>query len=273
MKIEQAIQEVRHDRVEGIWGEIRLKDRTAGNLLISMCRGETSVDTLPGFINPCNERWGTFDGKAWFNLRGPSGNESSARAIAFDGASGKFVCPTCRRERKHAWIQVGEEKVSTHYGVPVSTGVPVPGVFTNGDVDFLFDLDMDDVLYQEHIAGCKKDEHDLCDTPEDTHEWLGGFTLVGEGGKLLWARNLETNIAFDVSEIYSRVFASQWVIKSCLCSPCYPGQGDVDSNGEYLAYSFPPNTFEAENPLLKRIVHLSEVVRRYIPENILGAGE
>jgi rubredoxin len=265
MKIEQAIQKVRKNRVEVVWGEQRLKDRKPGNLLISMCSGETAVDTLPGFINPCNERWGTFDGKAWFNLRGPQDNESIARAIAFDETSETFVCPTCRRARKFAWIQTGEEKVSTHYGVPVSTGIPVPGVFSVGDVDFLFDLDMDNVLYQEHIAGCKKDEHDLCHAPEHTHEWLGGFTLVGEGD--------EKNIAFDVSEIYSRVFSSQWVISCNLCSPFYPGQGDVDFDGEYLAYSFPPDTFEKENPLLKRIVHLSEVVRRYIPENILGAGE
>ena len=272
MKIEQAIQEVRKNRIEGAWGEKRLKDRKPGNLLISMCRGETAVDTLPGFINPCNERWGTFDGKAWFNLRGPQNNESIARAIAFDETSETFVCPTCRRARKFAWIQAGEEKVSTHYGVPVSTGVPVPGVFTNGDVDFLFDLDMDDALYSEHAAKCGNENHDDC-APQDTHEWLGGFTLVKEGGKLQWDRDIEKNIAFDVSEVYSRVFASQWVISCNLCSPCYPGQGDVDFDGEHLAYSFPPDTFEKENPLLKRIVHLSEIVRRYIPENILGAGE
>ena len=49
-----------------------------------------------------------------------------------------------------------------------------------------------------------------------------------------------------VREIYTQVVRSKWAIKCGLCSPCYPGQGDPDSVGEFVTYSFPPDMFEDE---------------------------
>jgi len=56
-----------------------------------------------------------------------------------------------------------------------------------------------------------------------------------------------------VGEIYTQVIKSKWLIRCQLCSPCYPGQGNADSVGEFLAYSLPPDMFEDGNELKARI--------------------
>lgn len=37
----------------------------------------------------------------------------------------------------------------------------------------------------------------------------------------------------------AQVVRSRWAIRAELCSPCYPGQAHIDSNGEFMGYDFP----------------------------------
>ena len=45
-------------------------------------------------------------------------------------------------------------------------------------------------------------------------------------------------------EIYTQVVWSKTTGKSALCSPCYPGQCDVDTPGDYLYYALPADMLE-----------------------------
>ena len=46
-----------------------------------------------------------------------------------------------------------------------------------------------------------------------------------------------------MGEITTQVVASEWVAKCRMCSPCFPGQGDLDSPGDFLTYSLPPKMY------------------------------
>jgi hypothetical protein len=43
------------------------------------------------------------------------------------------------------------------------------------------------------------------------------------------------------NENTTQITRSKWVSKTKLCSPCYPGQGDLNNSGEYLVYTLPPS--------------------------------
>lgn len=36
---------------------------------------------------------------------------------------------------------------------------------------------------------------------------------------------------------------SKWAIRCALCSPCYPGRGDLDTEGKFLVYDMPPAVY------------------------------
>jgi hypothetical protein len=54
-----------------------------------------------------------------------------------------------------------------------------------------------------------------------------------------------------------QVVASKWGIKCALCSPCYPGQGDADTPGDFLCYSVPPSVAGSDSELHSRIFKLA----------------
>lgn len=87
----------------------------------------------------------------------------------------------------------------------------------------------------------------------DTLDWLIGFKKVTDKEEAWhWFDSLQYGYAPDeeaecsvmVGEIYSQVVRSRWVLKGALCSPCYPGQVDADSKGDFIGYSFPPDFYE-----------------------------
>jgi hypothetical protein len=96
----------------------------------------------------------------------------------------------------------------------------------------------------------------------DTLDWLIGFKKVTDKEEAWhWFESLQYGYAPDeeaecsvmVGEIYSQVVRSRWGLKGALCSPCYPGQVDVDSNGEFIGFSYPPHYFEEDDPIYGKI--------------------
>ncbi len=97
----------------------------------------------------------------------------------------------------------------------------------------------------------------------ETTEWLLGFVKTfDKSGAWYWYPYLKCGFKPDpeaeysaiVGEIYLQVVRRQWVLRAALCSPCYPGQGDVNTEGDFLSYSLPPDLFLDVNPIRKRIV-------------------
>jgi hypothetical protein len=120
----------------------------------------------------------------------------------------------------------------------VITGV---GNVSNLDFDMLDDLNsrtIMDEIEEEHKETCKDctDDFDcfgLTDGELPEHYWIGEYTdgdimndeIVGD---------YTTHII--VGETYYQVIKSPYVVLRGLCSPCFPGQADLDSKGDYPCY-------------------------------------
>lgn len=146
-----------------------------------------------------------------------------------------------------------------HYGVTVDKDTPITGVFNANEVDWLWD-DMDinwiDMFYADHVAECENDDHDECFGEESGNLWIYGY--VDKDG--IWQEDKECpySAIYNRETGYVQVTRSKYGIKCKLCSPCYPGQGDVNSEGEFTAYSFPPDMFNEENEFVSRIFEIGK---------------
>jgi len=130
-------------------------------------------------------------------------------------------------------------KKEFHYGIWVSSKIPITGVFNNSSIEFLGDelYDAVDLDFEEHCEECKNEDHDDC-YQSDSSTMLIGFKKGDDG---LYDPDPEAEYSAIIREIYAQVVNSKWIIECGLCSPCYPGQGNPDSPGKFLAYSFPPD--------------------------------
>jgi len=140
---------------------------------------------------------------------------------------------------------------TNHYGIMVDTHKPITGVFTNNRIEFLYE-DMDNgVDVQCHECDVKDDEGDECYgcNPSD-HTHLIGFKQV----KGQWEPDKSAEYSAIVGEVYTQVVWSRYVIRCDLCSPCFPGQGDPDSEGPFLAYSIPPDVLGDDSSLLNKVI-------------------
>jgi hypothetical protein len=85
-------------------------------------------------------------------------------------------------------------------------------------------------------------------SPDDPECW---FREDGEFASFSYKPDEEAEFSAIVGEINTQVVRSKWVAKSKMCSPCYPGQGDLDSpayyhHWGYWSYCLPIDLFEEE---------------------------
>lgn len=157
-----------------------------------------------------------------------------------------------------------------HYGIAVDPNTPVTGVIQNNGRAFeaLYDdtldgVDLDYIDYmEEHLRTC---EDKLCsynnhDEATEGYEAQEPSYLIGD-----WTLMPDETFEIDkegekgYAGIYrvggnvTQVVWSKYTTRvRAMCSPCYPGQADLDSGeteeGEgYLAYTLPPDYFEGED--------------------------
>lgn len=142
----------------------------------------------------------------------------------------------------------------SHYGVLVSSEVPTTGVFSIHPLDHLFDdlNDAVDLCFEEHKKTCHKRYHDTCYYTDGSQTEIIGFKKI-KGGKRRgqWVPDPLAEYSGILHEGIFQVVASSYRIRGALCSPCYPGQVDADTVGEWLAYSVPPDVVGDSNPELK----------------------
>ena len=127
-----------------------------------------------------------------------------------------------------------------HWGKWVDSESAIGGVISNNSVEFLNDemfsgnsIDLD---YEEFLSDDPSEE-DIEFYESDNSTYLIGDWLKDDNGK--YYPDINGEYAAICGEIYTQVVFSKSTKKCNLCSPCYPGQGDLDSIGEYLTYTLP----------------------------------
>lgn len=146
------------------------------------------------------------------------------------------------------------QKIVNHWGVWVDSESPIPAVYTNNRIEYLSDEIFDSgsinltMLHAEEEfkrVNSQLSEEDMdeelsllfedWDSSADTI--LIGTWKKDEDGEYIPDESGE--YAAIVGEIYTQCVWSKTVTRGALCSPCFPGQVDSDSDGDFLAYALP----------------------------------
>lgn len=152
-----------------------------------------------------------------------------------------------------------------HYGILVDSEKPITGVATNNRIEFLDEELMEgvDLAFKRHCeecsgrcSGCKcsheggecsceecagyepTGEHDLCAPEERGTTLIGGWKETVDGQ---YEPDTDSEYSAIVGDFYTQVLWSRHTKRVSLCSPCYPGQGDLESDGDQLAFDLPPD--------------------------------
>jgi hypothetical protein len=130
--------------------------------------------------------------------------------------------------------------ITNHWGIYVDSETPITGVINNNSVEFLndeiFSSNSIDLDYEEFLSE-NPTEEEIEFYESDNSTYLIGDWLKDDNGKYYPDQTGE--YAAITGEIYTQVVFSKVTKRVRLCSPCYPGQGDLDSDGDYLAYNLP----------------------------------
>jgi len=126
-----------------------------------------------------------------------------------------------------------------HWGKGVDSEVPVTGVLNSSKPEWLHEdmfngIDLD---FEEHCKECTNEEHDECYFDDGDATYLIGY--VKDEKTNLFDIDKSAEYSAIVCTTYTQVTNSKYVSKTTLCSPCYPGQGDLDTPGKFLAFTLP----------------------------------
>lgn len=123
----------------------------------------------------------------------------------------------------------------------------------------------------EHGCTCEDGEECECTECETCDEIGEDYEDQGEGTYLVgtWKPTADGKYEPDTSGtgihhggyagIYragsnvTQVVWSRYASRAALCSPCYPGQADLDTAGDFLAYTLPPDMFSRHDTHLEII--------------------
>lgn len=138
--------------------------------------------------------------------------------------------------------------VTSHYGVLVNSETPTTGVInTNRVIQFIIDeidengIDLD---FEEHCKDCHKEDHDLCYISLSPTYLIGDWRK-DDDGRYIVDKSGKNGYAAICAEIYTQVVWSKYIRYGDLCSPCFPGQVNLESDdGDYAVYDLPPEAYE-----------------------------
>ena len=145
-------------------------------------------------------------------------------------------------------IYVQRNGVTNHWGVWVDPDKAITGVISNNlIVQFISDEMYNGVnlTYEEYL---KSEDYDPDNEEDDYMYSFGDDTyLIGDWIKDsdgLWDYDPNGEYAAIVRESTTQVVFSKYTKRAGLCSPCYPGQADNESEGKFLAYDLPKEAYE-----------------------------
>ncbi len=153
---------------------------------------------------------------------------------------------TTREYTSQGWI---DGDVMCHYGVTVDIkgNPPTTGVLSNNDIEYLDDETMDGIdldwetwlkdFEEENGREPTDDERDeAADCGQSSTYLIGDWTEEqGEYHPVDGAKGFSA----IVGESTTQVVLSKTTTKAAMCSPCYPGQADVGSDGSVVCYTLP----------------------------------
>lgn len=141
------------------------------------------------------------------------------------------------------WID-REIDAASHWGVLIDLNKPVTGVVGNNRVEWLDDEMVNgiDLAWEEHSAECTEEDHDQCG-PDQRGDTLIGKWHKGDDG--LWAPDESGEYSAIVREFNTQVVWSKHTKRCAPCSPCYPGQADLNSPSDtgLLCFDLPPELY------------------------------
>lgn len=151
---------------------------------------------------------------------------------------------------------------TNHYGIRVDSDIPITGVFSIHNLEWICE-DMDnkgiDPDFEAHVRECPNEYHEEC-YGEGNSTTLIGFIFDEKSGK--YDIDPKAEYSAIVSETYVQVVKSGYGIRCALCSPCYPGQGDADTAGDFLCYSVPPDVVgDSDDELKARIFEIGKELK------------
>jgi hypothetical protein len=135
---------------------------------------------------------------------------------------------------------------TNHYGKLVDSELPIVGVINTNSINWEFidneicltcnkiieNIQNDNTLTDDE----KEEELEYIECDSDHTKLIGDWVLTN--GK--YEPDLAGEFAAIVDETYVQVVFSSNDFKHCkLCSPCFPGQGDLNSIGDYITYALP----------------------------------
>ena len=136
--------------------------------------------------------------------------------------------------------------IINHYGHTVNSEIPVTGVLSINSLNWEYidneicltcleiisNIESDESLSDEQ----KQNELDYIEC-DPSHDKIIGDWKQDEHNKYYPDESKE--YAAILREFTLQVVYSKHLATGALCSPCYPGQVDLDSTGDYLAYTLP----------------------------------
>ena len=136
--------------------------------------------------------------------------------------------------------------ITNHYGKWVDSESPVTGVINSNNValEFITDICLTCEEIYESIENNESLDYDekqyLLDFIEcdSSHTKIFGDWIFDAKTKQY---DIDKNGEFSAIENEStvQIIWSKYTKHGALCSPCYPGQVDLDSSGSYLGYTLP----------------------------------
>lgn len=136
--------------------------------------------------------------------------------------------------------------ITNHYGITVNSDKPITGVLSANAIAWEFVDDEICLTCEEVIADIESDESLSEDDKQNeldfiecdpSHDKIIGDWIKDENGQ--YAPDKTGEYAAIVRESTIQVVWSKTLTRGALCSPCYPGQADIPSDGDYLAYTLP----------------------------------
>lgn len=135
-----------------------------------------------------------------------------------------------------------------HYGMTVDSDSPVTGVISSNSISW-------ECMDEEHCLTCEEifeeiendDSLTLEEKQEEiesvecdsSHDKIVGEWLKDSDGK--YYPNPEGEYAAIIREsVIQVVYSKHIAYNRALCSPCYVGQVDLDSEGQFMGYTLPP---------------------------------
>ena len=145
------------------------------------------------------------------------------------------------------------ETETHHYGVTLQNDKATTGVLSNNEiVQFLGDEccgpDSIDIGWEEALTdfqvehGREPDDEEMDGWESDGPHLIGDWRKDADG---LWEPH-DGPIGYSVlvRETVTQVVRSKTTTRCAGCSPCYPGQGDIGSDGTMLVYTLPADCFD-----------------------------